>query len=128
MQYTNLLQYIRWKKYERVRILIVWIMILAALAVYIVNMKANDHPLCDYFAELAKEPSVEVAEWVGYPQGWNNYPQEWDYETITDLAGGAAIVTKVYGGERWIWAFRTLTEDNGNHDFCEHVLIVSDEP
>lgn len=89
---------------------------------------ADDHPLCSYFAELANEPNVSVAKWIGYPEGWEGYHTEWDYETITDLANGSGIITKAVGKTRWLFAFRSFKEDNGNHDLCEHVLIVDDSP
>lgn len=97
--------------------------------VLVQGLKAEDSdPLCDYFAELANQPGVEVAEWIGYPEGWQGYPQTWDYETLTMLGRENAILSKTKGNQRWLWAFRSLKEDNGNHDFCEHVLIVSDAP
>lgn len=92
------------------------------------HVSAGQHPLCTYFEALSKEPDVTVAEWIGYPQGWHNYPQEWDYETFTPIAGESGILSRVSGDETWLFGFRTLTEDNGNHDFCEHVLIVSEDP
>lgn len=102
------------------------IMVLIFTAVNYVS--AERHPLCTYFETLSKEPGVTVAEWVGYPQGWRNYPQEWDYETFTPLVGESGILSRVSSDETWLFGFRTLHEDNGNHDFCEHVLIVSQDP
>lgn len=90
--------------------------------------RADEHPLCSYFEALSHEEGVQVAVWIGYPLGWQDYPQKWDWGTLTDLVGGSAILTRSKGGKRWLWGFRTLKEDNGNHDFCEDVLIISDEP
>lgn len=101
---------------------------LILFAMVVSRVTGGEHPLCSYFAELAKETGVEVAEWIGYPQGWRDYPQEWDYETFTPLVGESGILTRAKGNKRWLFAFRTLEEDNGNHNFCEHVLIVLDGP
>lgn len=89
---------------------------------------AADHPLCSYFAELANLPDVEVAVWIGYPDGWQDYPKVWDYETYTELPGGTGILSRVAGDQTWLWGFRSLTENEGNHDFCSDVLIMSQDP
>lgn len=104
------------------------ICVIVLIAVFARAVAAANHPLCEYFEELSKEPSVTVAEWIGYPQGWRDYPQEWDYETFTPLVGESGILSRVSGDETWLFGFRTLKEDNGNHDFCEHVLIVFQDP
>jgi hypothetical protein len=99
-----------------------------ALVGRVLSDDGEDHPLCTYFEALSKESGVSTAEWIGYPQGWLNYPQEWDYETFTPIVGESGILSRVSGDTTWLFGFRTLKEDNGNHDFCAHVLIVSQEP
>jgi len=111
--------------------LLIGIGIALAVAVLLVIpiIKADESsPLCDFFEELSHQEGVTVATWIGYPDGWKDYPDGWDYETYTPLTGETGILSKVSGRTRWLWGFKTLTEDNGNHDFCEHVLIIADSP
>lgn len=111
-------------------VLIACIMILAALTIYTAIANAVAHPLCAYFAALAETAEIETAVWVGYPQGWHNYPGTWDYETYLPI-GNEGILSRTIGDETWLWGYKSLdvwTDANGNyegnHDFCEHVLIV----
>jgi len=90
---------------------------------------AND-PLCEYFEALSKQPGIEVATWIGYPDGWQDYPQQWDYETFLPILQGV-ILQRVYKNQQWLWGYRTLDtwtdasgEHDGNHDFCDRVLII----
>jgi hypothetical protein len=103
------------------------IIIIVVMAFFAGRVTASEHPLCTYFEALSHEEGVEVAEWIGYPEGWRDYPVEWDYETFIPIVGESGILSRVSSGKTWIFGFRSLKEDNGNHDFCEHVLIVSQD-
>lgn len=100
------------------------------LGAVIAKVAAADDPLCLYFDALASMPGVEVATWVGYPQGWQNYPETWDYEVFLPILGGG-ILQRVAGDQSWYWGYRSLEtwtdqagEHDGHHDFCPAVLII----
>lgn len=94
------------------------------------RVAATDDPLCQYFDALATMQGVEVAEWIGYPDGWEDYPQEWDYEVFLPILDGG-ILQSVSGNKQWLWGYRSLDtwadqngEHDGHHDFCDKVLIL----
>lgn len=106
----------------------VCIIILIAILAKIVS--ATDDPLCTYFDALASAPGVEVATWIGYPEGWRDYPTSWDYEVFLPILDGG-ILSRTSGRKTWLWGYRSLTtwtdgngEHDGHHDFCPSVLVI----
>lgn len=110
-------------------VLIVACGLIACLELVAITSAADD-PLCLYFDALATMPGVRVAEWIGYPEGWKDMPTEWDYETFLPILDGG-ILQRVKGRKQYLWGYRSMAtwtdangEHEGNHDFCEAVLII----
>ena len=110
--------------------LLLIILLIVALAFIAGRVTAAADPLCTFFDALTQHADVETAQWIGYPDGWRDYPETWDYEVFLPILDGG-ILQRVAGDKAWLWGYwslETWTDDNGEHDgnhaFCEKVLII----
>ena len=136
-EYATINQYIGYKRGQRWGLLVVWLMILSAIVLFIVTRAdAAADWLCDYVQALTVYDNVQVAEWVGYPEGWADMPIDLDNQQLLlpiseDGQQAYLIKTSTLQREQWIWTYksmRTWTDQNGehdgHHDFCSAVLRI----
>lgn len=114
-------------------------MVLLLVALIVIKARADagaqDQPICKAVNVTDYPPNARVAEWVGYPEGWQDMPaglleQEsimlYMDETIT--AGYALYIQE---GELWIfphWSFESRFDENdqhgGTHDLCPVIVYT----
>lgn len=107
----------------------------AAIIALALTVKAKDDDwLCKAMEQLLVYPNIRLAEWVGYPRGWDMpddledvsivLPIVEDYERMYLLKFSASKQ------ELWLWPFKSMTvttdqdgEYEGTHDFCPPIII-----
>jgi len=97
-----------------------------------VSAAPEDHALCRVVANGSVSLSGRVAEWVGYPQGWQDMPADlWDIPidilyADENMSSGYMLQFSPSKQELWVfplWSFDFATDANGNyggtHDLCQ---------
>lgn len=112
-------------------------MILFAAAVLSLAMSVtarDDEWLCKAMEQLLIYPNIRLAEWIGYPQGWDMPDDLGDVSIVLPIVEDyEAIYLLKYSASRqelWLWPFRSMkvtTDQNGDwegtHDFCPPLIV-----